>query len=71
MLEKKNEIMNKTEKSEHLPFCEAPVRKFLPEPPGAIRPLVTLLLRSSCNRISAALDDAVACSIRTDKSLSK
>ena len=35
------------------------------------RPLVTLLLRSSCNRISTALDDAVACSIRTDNPFSK
>ena len=38
------------------------------------RPLVTALLRSSCNRISTALDDAddaVACSIRTDIPFSK
>ena len=38
------------------------------------RPLVTALLRSSCNRISTAsddADDAVACSIRTDIPFSK
>ena len=38
------------------------------------RPLVTALLRSFCNRISTALDDAddaVACSIRTDNPFSK
>ena len=37
--------------SEHLPFCEAPVRKFLPGPPGAIH--------GPCNRISTALDETI------------
>ena len=60
--------------SEPVPFCEAPLQKFLPGHPGAIQPLVTALLRSSCNRSSTAsddADDAVACSIRTDIPFSK
>ena len=57
--------------SEHLPFCEAPVEISSRAPWSHSRPLVPLLLRSSCNRISTALDDAVACSIRTDNPVSK